>query len=88
MVGGKVIGLSRRPDSTLLNVQDKRDNCCVRVIEKKISNGEQVSIKLGDDVWWQCGKVMWTPAGEYRPGADQKCGVDFDIHLPKVGYSH
>jgi hypothetical protein len=33
---------------------------------------------------WRCGEVMWTPSYSKR----RRCGSDFDIRLPKVGYSY
>ncbi len=78
MVGGKVIGVSIKDGESLLNVQDKHgQTCAVRAATDKI--------KVGDEVWWQCGKVMWTPQGTTIHG---KCGKDFDIQVPKIGYSH
>lgn len=95
MVGGIVIGLSRGPESTLVNVKDAKsenssgDECAVRCIEKRLSDGSPVQIQVGDSIWWQSGKCMWTPKANRKPaGSGQKCGKDFDIMLPKVGYSH
>lgn len=96
MVGGKVIGIARPKASdsargTLLQVQDtryKRDTCAVRVIERRIDNGDTVEINLGDQVWWQCGEVMWTPDSVRPHNPGQGCGSKWDIRLPKVGYSH
>lgn len=88
MVGGTVIGVARGPEGTLLHVQgigsDHRHNLSVRVVENRRSDGRRVFIGTGDSVWWQAGHVMWTPAESPR----MECGVDFDIQLPKVGYSH
>lgn len=88
MVGGKVIGIVRRLDGvTMLHVRDEcnTDRCCVNCRERRIKSGEPVQIGLGDSVWWQSGLVMWTPHPVRNPG---RCGIDFDIQLPKVGYSH
>lgn len=89
MVGGHVIGIVRGKETTLLHVEDRRhgrsDRCGVRCVEKRIDNGEQVKISLGDQVWWQSGEIMWTPT---PCGQGDRCGIDFDIRLPKVGYSH
>lgn len=86
MVGGKVIGIARSKESTLVRVEDRSDTCSVRCIEKRIDNGECVEISIGDSFWWQCGKCMWTPK-TYIHGSG-KCGKDFDIQLRKIGYSH
>jgi hypothetical protein len=94
MVGGTVIGVSRRGDVTLLNVKDNTytDECAVRCVERRDDTGEDVRVMPGDQVWWQCGKVYWTPKRgkppvcRYRdhPGVTEGS----DIPLPKVGYSH
>lgn len=87
MVGGKVIGLARGRENTLVHVEDGRDTLSVRLVERKISDGTPVAVGVGDSVWWQCGKVMWTPASLKNLPVDE-CGVSWDIHLPKIGYSH
>lgn len=90
MVGGTVIGIARGSDDTLLHVEDRTystDRCSVRCVERRRDNGEPVTISLGDQVWWQSGSVMWTPAA--MQGHDHTgCGVTWDVQLPKVGYSH
>lgn len=82
MVGGKVIGLARHPSGiTLLHVEDTNgDTCSVRCVELP---GREID--LADSVWWQMDKLMWTPAPGRAVGMQ---GVDFDIRLRKVGYSH
>jgi hypothetical protein len=58
----------------------------------------RTEMDIGDQVWWQCGKVYWTPrepssvfvGGQHltsEPGGRRQ-GIDFDIELEKVGYSH
>ena len=87
MVGGKVIGMVRKPDGvTMLHVRDTRstDQVCVDVREERMDGGGAVEIAVGDSAWWQCGVVLWTPAYSGR----RRCGDDFDIHLPKVGYTY
>jgi hypothetical protein len=92
MVGGRVIGIARGKDDTLLHVRDNRyktDVCAVRCVERRAETGQSVEIAVGDEVWWQCGQVMWTPRSakvNYDPGVG--CGTLWDIVLPKVGYSH
>lgn len=104
MVGGIVIGITRSEGRTHVNVADcphhpkhgrgdecpRPDTCCVYVMERRCINrnreqlGETVTIEVGDSLWWQAGFCMWTPKHSPR----KKCGVDYDIHLPKIGYSH
>jgi hypothetical protein len=87
MVGGNVVGLARRPGGvTMLHVRDTRstDRICVDVREERLNGGGSVEIAVGDSVWWQSGIVLWTPAYSNR----RRCGDDFDIQLPKVGYTY
>lgn len=80
MVGGKVIGVVRGPENTLLHVEDKGDRLSVRCVER-----DDEKVRLGDSVWWQAGKVYWTPSRFRRTAeADQWR----DVPLAKVGYSH
>jgi hypothetical protein len=92
MVGGTVIGLSRKAAGTLLSVRDRNgDECAVRCEERRTDTGEPVEIAVGDSVWWQCGNVYWNPPGTDYSGRSARW-VDgratYDIPLPKVGYSH
>lgn len=81
MVGGTVVGVSRKNGQTLLNVQDntyKGQYCAVRCTEKRADTGATVAIMVGDQVWWQSGRVYWWAGGV----------AEKDVPLPKVGYSH
>ena len=101
MVGGVVIGVTRRGDKTHVHVADcphypkhgrgdecpRPDTCCVYTDERRISDGAPVAIQVGDSIWWQSGRCYWTPRVNLgRPG--NKCGVDYDIAMQKLGYSH
>ena len=88
MVGGEVVGLARGAESTLVHVQSNRDTCSVRVREVKERTGEPVVIEVGDRIWWQAGHVYWTPRKNHVHIGPRKGGVDYDIRLPKIGYSH
>lgn len=101
MVGGVVIGLTRSEDRTHVNVANcphypkhgrgdvcpRPDTCCVYTDERRIKDGSRVEIKIGDSFWWQGGRCYWTPK-ENREKSKAKCGVDYDIALKKIGYSH
>jgi hypothetical protein len=81
MVGGKVIGASLRNGKYLLNVQDTgkgySGTCAVRCEAKRMDNGQPVAVMIGDSVWWQSGKVYWSPGNSCQ-----------DIPLKKIGDSH
>lgn len=80
MVGGTVIGVSLKNGECLLNVKDNTYNqtCAVRCESKRADTGQPVAIMVGDQVWWQCGKVYWSAGGV----------AERDIPLRKIGYSH
>lgn len=100
MVGGVVIGLSRRNGETHVHVAEcphypkhtrgecpNPNTCCVYTDEVRVKDGVRVEIKLGDSFWWQCGQCYWTPK-ENRGRDGNRCGIDFDIAMRKLGYSH
>ncbi len=91
MVGGKIIGLVRRPDGlTTVNVQDTRysnDTTAIRVREQRKDNGQTVSLSIGDSIWWQGREAMWTPEPTPRPLPPDECSKEWDIQLPREGYS-
>jgi hypothetical protein len=101
MVGGVVIGISRKDGLAHVHVADcphypkcgrgdkckRPDTSCVYTDEIRQDNGQRVEIGLGDSFWWQCGSCMWTPAAN-RNRPDVRSGVDYDIRLNKIGYSH
>lgn len=89
MVGGKAIEVAdvkERPGVIFVDVADRgggrRTDTCAIYVERN-SNSEK--IEIGDSLWWQGGWAMWTPA-TYRQGSG-KCGVDYDIKIPRVGFS-
>lgn len=107
MVGGVIIGLTRKPDKIHVNVADcphypkhgikaesvegcpHPDTCCVYTDGKRIDDGGEVDLQVGDSFWWQCGRCYWTPkANRHLPDGESKCGVTYDIALTKIGYSH
>lgn len=101
MVGGVVIGISRGPERTHVHVAacphypkhgrgdecPRPDTCCVYTDEIRVHGGERIEVGLGDSFWWQGGHCYWTP-GENRTKPDGRGGVDYDIKLTKIGYSH
>lgn len=69
MVGGTVVGVTFRESegSVLLHVQgtgcERNDTTHVRCKRHRTMAGRWVQPNVGDSVWWQSGKVYWTPAG-------------------------
>ncbi len=83
MVGGIVIEAAERDGKIFVDCRDRQysDTCAIWV-EK---NDDSVLIRIGDTVWWQGDWAMWTPCGLEFIGVRQ--GVDFDIRIPRIGYS-
>jgi hypothetical protein len=95
MVGGKVIETITLEDRVWVNVKDThppQKNTCAVYIERNI-NSEQIAV--GDSLWWQSDKAFWTPAANSAEACnhrehitcEQKCGVDYDIAIPRLSYS-
>jgi hypothetical protein len=101
MVGGVVIGVSRKDGQAHVHVADcphypkhgqgdecpRPDTCCVYTDEIKVHGGNRVEVKVGDPFWWQSGHCYWTPK-ENRGKPNARGGADYDIKLSKLGYSH
>lgn len=88
MVGGRVIGIARNREDTLVHVREVQSTseCSIRVIERRQDNQEPVTIRLDDQIWWQSQSAYWTP--EHADLDVGKCGLTWDIALPRIGYSH
>lgn len=101
MVGGVIIGLTRKTDGeTHVNVADcphypkhgrgdecpRPDTCCVYTDAKR-EDGSEAELAIGDSFWWQSGTCYWTPKAN-RTKPNGRSGVDYDIRLKKLGYSH
>ncbi len=95
MVGGRVVEVSEvknRPDVLYVDCADfqyrrKRPDTCAIYIEK---NRTSELIEIGDSLWWQGRFAMWTPLRNCVPedgGEDLRCGIDYDIEIPRIGYS-
>jgi len=101
MVGGVVIGLTSKDGRVHVNVAEcphypkhgrgdecpRPDTCCVYTDAKLARDGSAAAIAVGDSFWWQGGRCYWTPKNN-RGRKGNKQGVDFDIELAKLGYSH
>ncbi len=98
MIGGIIIGISRRDGQAHVNLAEcphhpkhKIDECpnpqtlCVYTDETKVGGG-MVELQLKDSIWWQSGRCYWTPAAAV--GKSGRSSVDYDIALNKIGFSH
>lgn len=93
MIGGTVIEVVDLATKIYINCIDrpkgrsKGDQCAVYV--ERTPNSEK--IEIGDAIWWQGGLVMWTPSCNLESGGrkqkDLICGIDYDIQIPRRGYS-
>ena len=67
------------------NPPARRPDRCAIYVE---ATDTAMRIAPGDIVWWQGQDAMWTPAkNRKRPEAELRCGKDFDIRIPRSGYS-
>lgn len=91
MIGGTVIGITRYADGNVrLYLEDRtysNDRICVMTQEQTVAREGRpscpVEIRVGDNVWWQSGKVYWNPSDKIRLPDERQ----LDIALPKIGYS-
>ena len=85
MIGGtvvKVVGFKTKMYVNCRHKQsgrNKADECAIYI--RRTPEAEKIDV--GDSVWWQGGFAYWTPCGK----CGNKCGVDFDVRIPRVGYS-
>ena len=87
MIGGTVVCVSTGEVVALVTVaewdagRDRLDTAAALSIRVKHRG---YAIMPGDSIWWQSRAAMWTPAGS----AKREQGVDYDVVLERVGYSH
>lgn len=95
MVGGTVIEVCDHPsirNRIYVNVADRphgRIEECAVYLE---STDQSRQIQIGDALWWQGSFAMWTPvrnrvSGEEAKKRNLRCGIDYDIRIPRIGYS-
>lgn len=92
MIGGRVIEVAEvpdRPDVLFIDVADRPYSAvetCAIYVER---NAQSLQIEVGDAVWWHGRLAMWTPQSNigYHLHDDAQQGVDFDIKIPRIGYS-
>ena len=59
MIGGLVIEAIILPNKVWVNCAEKQSRSqCAIYVER---NGDSESILIGDIVWWQGNRAMWTP---------------------------
>lgn len=89
MVGGIVREVLWRETKIWVNVMDtyrpdSYNDCAIYVVR----NEDSERIKPGDSLWWQGKFAMWTPNENRDRNSNLiKCGTDYDIQIPRVGYS-
>ena len=84
MVGGTVTEVLKKHDRIWVNTAEDHDECAIFIERNTVSE----SVKLGDSLWWQGENAYWTPVENHRrPESELKCGTDFDIAIPRIGYS-
>ena len=68
------------------------DTCSVHTDEVKCHGQKRVEVQVGDSFWWQAGHCYWTPSANRGKGnagkGNARGGVDYDIQLTKIGFSH
>lgn len=84
MIGGTVVKTKVLKDRVWINCEeDNSTSQCAIYVEK---NPKSLCIEPGDSVWWQGGYALWTPYFNRNKPAG-KGGKDYDIRIPKIGFS-
>jgi len=86
MIGGIVIETVIQPKRIWVNTVESSERCnskCAIYVER---NDKSERIRPGDSLWWQGGSAMWTPY-ENKSKPNLKGGVDYDIRIPRIGFS-
>lgn len=86
MIGGIVLETIVQERRVWVNTVEREEcsNSKCAVYVERSANSER--IKPGDSLWWQGGFAMWTPY-ENKGKTGNKSGVDYDIRIPKIGFS-
>jgi hypothetical protein len=91
MVGGEVIEVVILPDRVFIDCRDTtyRSRTCAIYVER---TDKSVQVRPMDIVWWQGSRAFWTPnanrlSDDERKKRGHKAGVDYEIELPRIGYS-
>lgn len=86
MIGGIVTETIVLPDKVWVDCVESQERCndkCAIYVER---NENSLKIKPGDSFWWQSGSAMWTPF-ENKGKAGNKSHIDYDIRIPRIGFS-
>lgn len=95
MVGGVVKEVLCKGDRVWVNCQETQGRCrteCAIYVER---NETSERIRPGDMLWWQGRDAMWTPQENLAEECGHRehvtcwarCGADYDIRIPRIGYS-
>lgn len=85
MIGGTIIEIIELRDRFWVNCQDTvSPGQCAVFVQKTV---HARCLSEGDAFWWQADKCYWTPACNMNRMAVLRCGFDFDIPIPKIGFS-
>lgn len=86
MIGGIVIETIVMPAKVWVNCIEREESSNSKCAVYCAKDDNSLRIKPGDSFWWQGGFCMWTPF-ENKSRPDNKAGVDYDIRIPKIGFS-
>jgi len=85
MIGGTIIEIIELRDRFWVNCQDAVSPSQCAVFVSKTVHARCIS--EGDALWWQADQCYWTPACNMKRLKVLQCGVEFDIKIPKIGFS-
>lgn len=85
MIGGKVLETITLRDRIWVNCQCQVYGDIAAVFVQKTVHARCIS--EGDALWWQADSCYWTPACNMNHMAFLVGGEQFDIKIPKIGFS-
>lgn len=87
MIGGTVIETVIAGDKVWINCEEKQSTRTCAIYVRRTAKSEKV--RPADTIWWQGSYAMWTPYenAKKHKSVPQRCGIDYDIKLERIGYS-
>jgi len=92
MIGGVVIEKIVLSDRVWVMCVERHELCHDKRALYVERNAQSERINPGDSLWWQGKVAMWTPYSirtnhGLKNAMQFRCGVDYDIEIPRIGYS-
>lgn len=94
LVGGEVTLVRPKRDLIEIVVHGHKGSERYQICAVTIPRDTGHDIQPGDEIWWQGNRVMWTPKAQRGEAVEEVDGVlvgsgaEYDIVIPRVGFSY